>query len=114
MLDQIPFLLADRHVQWLLLGIGALITLNMTYNFVINLLLIRFGLYKRVSPGGVDWGAAKGGIIVIALGVLAYYWLTGAIGFWLGMLFFLIVIGAVEVLSGLFGRRAWVHWKRWT
>ncbi len=111
MVDMIKDLLADRNVQYVLLGIGGLIALSMLFNFIVQIILISKGLYKQVERRRVDWNKVKGGLTLIMLAVLAYYWQAGALGFWLALFIFLIYIGVQEVMSGLLGAGTWIRWR---
>lgn len=110
-MDQVMALLADRNVQYVLLGIGGLIALGMFFNFVIQLVLIAKGLYTQVERRHVDWDKVKGGLFLIVIALLAYAWLSGAIGIWLALFLFLLFVGVEELVGGLLGTGAWIRWR---
>lgn len=97
------------------LGIFILIVLALTFNFITKVLLIRAGIYKRVyKQKRLDGDKVKGGLFMVALSGLFIAAVKFSLGFWITVLLFFILLGVIQIFSGLFlSSKSWKSYKYW-
>lgn len=105
-------ILSEQTVQ---IGIFALILIGLVLNFIVRLVLIKEGIYKKVyKQRRIDWEKFKGGVWLIGFAGLLIGSYTYSWGVWVTLLSIIAFIGVTQILSGLFlSRKSWKSHKYW-